>query len=273
MFILNLFHEHRSEDAISELSIQLDVFEGPLDLLLHLIKTLKIDIYDIPISEVTSQYLTYIHNMQRLELDVAGEYMVMAATLMAIKSKMLLPKQELMYSDDYLNEDSGEDPREALVSQLIEYKKYKYVASELKNNETNRQRHFTKEPANLSGFQESIIELYPTSMPKEILYISFFRMLNKKKLNLPLKVTVQSETMTIEEKIVEVEKVVTRLYENKKIILFDDLFAGSSKDEHILTFLSLLELIKSQKVIINQKGIFTKIIITPTEKLFNKERI
>ncbi|MDU2287562.1 MAG: segregation/condensation protein A, partial [Enterococcus faecalis] len=103
---------------LQEINLKLDVFEGPLDLLLHLIQKLEIDIYDIPITAVTEQYMSYIHAMQTLELEVAGEYLVMAATLMAIKSQMLLPKQELEIIDD---EDffEEEDPREALVAQLL----------------------------------------------------------------------------------------------------------------------------------------------------------
>lgn len=209
--------------------------------------------------------------MQRLELDVAGEYMVMAATLMAIKSKMLLPKQELEYSDEFLHEDDGDDPREALVNQLLEYKKYKMIASELKDSETERQNHYTKEPTNLNGFQESYMELIPTTMDKEILYVSFLRMMNKKKLHSPRKVTVQSEIISIEEKIVEVKGLMRTLYSNKKKIVFEELFDSSSKDELIVTFLSLLELIKSQEIIIEQIDSCREISIIPTEKFFYEE--
>ena len=104
------------------ISLKLDVFEGPLDLLLHLIQQLEIDIYDIPIAAVTEQYMNFIHAMKTLELEVAGEYLVMAATLMSIKSQMLLPKPEVAFEYD---DEEGEDPRDALVQQLLEYRKYK----------------------------------------------------------------------------------------------------------------------------------------------------
>ena len=122
---------------MKELNVKLEIFEGPLDLLLHLIKTLEIDIYDIPISEITEQYMIYIRSMKELDLELAGEYIVMAATLMAIKSKTLLPKVELEYNDDseFLDEI---DPREQLVAQLLEYRKYKYAAGVLKEKETER---------------------------------------------------------------------------------------------------------------------------------------
>ncbi len=113
---------------MEEINIKLDVFEGPLDLLLHLIQKLEIDVYDIPIAAITEQYMQYIHAMKSLELEVAGEYLVMAATLMAIKSQMLLPKQEILIEE---NDPYEEDPRDMLVAQLLEYRKYKYAAEQL----------------------------------------------------------------------------------------------------------------------------------------------
>src|SRR4051794_34183429 len=106
-------------------NIKIDAFEGPMDLLLHLINRLEIDIYDIPMAEITEQYLSYIHTMKHLELDVASEYLVMAASLLAIKSKMLVPKheEERLYDEEGIEYE--EDPRDELVEKLIEYKKYK----------------------------------------------------------------------------------------------------------------------------------------------------
>src|SRR5699024_3552087 len=103
---------------MQEIKIKLDIFEGPLDLLLHLIQKLEIDIYDIPIAEVTEQYMKYIRTMKEFELSVAGEYLVMAATLMAIKSQTLLPIVDIEYEPE--EDFFGEDPREALVTQLLE---------------------------------------------------------------------------------------------------------------------------------------------------------
>lgn len=100
-----------------EMNFKVDAFEGPLDLLLHLIGQLEVDIYDIPMAEITDQYMEFVHTMQEMELDVASEYLVMAATLLAIKSKMLLPKQELEIDYDTLEEE--EDPRDALVEKLM----------------------------------------------------------------------------------------------------------------------------------------------------------
>ena len=132
------------------ISLKLDVFEGPLDLLLHLIQQLEIDIYDIPIAAVTEQYMNFIHAMKTLELEVAGEYLVMAATLMSIKSQMLLPKPEVAFEYD---DEEGEDPRDALVQQLLEYRKYKYAASVLSEKEEERSLFHTKAPMDLSEYE------------------------------------------------------------------------------------------------------------------------
>ena len=116
-----------------ELSVKLEVFEGPLDLLLHLLDKNKVSIYDIPIVEITDQYLAYIRQMQRQDLDIMSEFMVMAATLLDIKARWLLPKEE--------NEDGEEeDPRAELVEQLLQYKMYKYLAAELKGRQMDAGR-------------------------------------------------------------------------------------------------------------------------------------
>ena len=138
-----------------EYNVKIDAFEGPLDLLLHLIHSLEIDIYDIPMAQITEQYLLYIHTMKKLELDVASEYLVMAATLLAIKSKMLLPKhEEIQDEEDF---EMEEDPRDELVDRLIEYKKYKEAAVELKTREEERGQMYTKPPSDLSQFAEEKI--------------------------------------------------------------------------------------------------------------------
>ena len=112
-------------------SVKVDAFEGPLDLLLHLINQEELDIYDIPVARITDQYLHYIHTMNDLELDIASEYLVMAATLLAIKSKMLLPKESTELFEDEWSMDAEDDPRDELMYQLIEYRKYKEAAETL----------------------------------------------------------------------------------------------------------------------------------------------
>ena len=122
------------------ISVKLQAFEGPLDLLLHLIEKNKVDIYDIPISLITEQYLEYIDALKDEDMDIASEFLVMAATLLDIKCRMLLPKEE--------NEDGQEeDPRQELVEKLIEYKLYKYMSYELKDRQIDANRNLYKEPS------------------------------------------------------------------------------------------------------------------------------
>ena len=122
------------------ISVKLEVFEGPLDLLLHLLEKNKVNIYDIPIVEITEQYMEYIREMKRQDLNIMSEFLVMAATLLDIKSKMLLPKREEN------EEEEAEDPRAELVQQLLEYKMYKCISYELKDRQMDAQRVLFKEP-------------------------------------------------------------------------------------------------------------------------------
>ena len=122
------------------ISVKLEVFEGPLDLLLHLLEKNKVNIYDIPIVEITEQYMEYIREMKRQDLNIMSEFLVMAATLLDIKSKMLLPRQE------ETEEEEAEDPRAELVQQLLEYKMYKCISYELKDRQMDAERILFKEP-------------------------------------------------------------------------------------------------------------------------------
>ena len=246
---------------MSEITIKIDVFEGPLDLLLHLIQQLEVDIYDIPIAEITSQYLAYIHTMKMLELDVAGDYLVMAATLMAIKSHMLLPKPELDEEEIFYEE--GIDPREALVDQLLEYQKYKQAASMLKTKEEERSLYFTKEPSNLEDYQTDI-ELEPEKVQVIDLVMAFQEMLSKKKLKAPIQTRVVSEEVTLEEKM---DTIIQKIKHHGKSnpIFFSDLFDSINHNEIVVTFLALLELMKGKEIDIQQEKAFEEIRVFSTE--------
>ena len=135
--------------------VRLDVFEGPLDLLLHLINRLEIDIYDIPMAELTEQYIEHLHAMRVLQLDELSEYLVLAATLIEIKSKLLLPVHEGEDFGEDADFELEEDPRYELVARLIEYRKYKEAADRLKESADERSGHFTKPPGNLAQFGRS----------------------------------------------------------------------------------------------------------------------
>lgn len=247
----------------SDITIKIDAFEGPLDLLLQLIKHLEIDIYDIPIADVTAQYLNYIRAMKVLQLDVAGDYLVMAATLMAIKSKLLLPKQEIDVSlDDEDSYQTSEDPRDALVEQLLEYRKFKAAAAILKVKEEERSQYFSKEPANLELLQEKV-PLEPLQISTFDLVAAFQEMFNKKVKKIPLQTKIKAEETSINEKI---EFIMGKLRSVKKNqgILFTNLFDTPTKNEMITTFMALLELIKEKNVFIQQKVTYGDIIVYPS---------
>lgn len=248
----------------SDINIKIDAFEGPLDLLLQLIKHLEIDIYDIPIAEVTAQYLNYIRAMKVLQLDVAGDYLVMAATLMAIKSKLLLPKQEMTAdSEDEVFFESGEDPRDALVEQLLEYRKYKSAAALLKVKEEERSQYFSKEPTNLESLQEKV-PMEPLQISTFDLVAAFQDMFNKKLKKIPLQTTIRAEETTINEKM---DFIMGKLKSAKanQGVLFTRLFDIPTKNEMVTTFMALLELIKEKDVFIQQEITYGDIIVYPSE--------
>lgn len=245
--------------SLQEINVKLDVFEGPLDLLLHLIQKLEIDIYDIPIAAVTEQYMNYIHTMKTLELEIAGEYLVMAATLMAIKSKMLLPKQELEISDDDESLE-GDDPRDALVAQLLEYRKFKYAAGLLHEKESERSLYYTKEPMDIDEYKEDNPFLEPNQINTIDLFLAFHAMLEKKKSRQPIETTVAGDDVSIEEKISEISKKMCQIDRNTPM-RFDSFFTSFSKQEVVTTFMALLELMKKGSVHVEQEDNYGTILL------------
>ncbi len=243
---------------MEQINLKLDVFEGPLDLLLHLIKQLELDIYDIPIAKVTEQYMDFIHAMKTLELEVAGEYLVMAATLMSIKSQMLLPKPELDYEYE---EEVGEDPREALVQQLLEYRKYKYAASVLSEKEAERSLFYTKAPMDLSDYEEELPPLPINQLNTIDLFLALHDVLQRKKNNQPIETTVSGESITIEEKVKQIHARIDSLGVEESLSL-DSLFSRFTKDEMITTFMALLELMKTGVAMACQDDTYGPIVIT-----------
>ncbi|MGY3703870.1 segregation/condensation protein A [Vagococcus martis] len=247
---------------MEELNVKLDIFEGPLDLLLHLIKTLEIDIYDIPIAEITEQYMNYIHTMRTLDLEIAGEFLVMAATLMSIKSKMLLP-QEVVEVDDESEYDVL-DPREVLVQQLLDYKKFKYVATVLKEMETERGDYFTKEATDLSDYEKECAPLEPNEVTMIDLYLAIHDVMTRAKQMEPMETSIVMEDYTIDDRI---EFVMSRVRALSKTdyVLFDELFTVYTRSEIVMTFLAMLELIKSRDIVVKQSSVDMAI------QIFNKE--
>lgn len=239
--------------------VKIDAFEGPLDLLLHLINRLEIDIYDIPVAQITEQYLLYIHTMSELKLDVASEYLVMAATLLAIKSKMLLPKHE----EDFHPEDSDiafeEDPRDELVERLIEYRKYKEAAHDLKSLEEERGLMYTKPPSDLSDFSKEVrpgkselnVSLYD-------MLAAFQKLMRRKKLQRPMATKIARQEISIEKRMTEIMRELKEFNGRKT---FTELFPFPTKDHIVVTFMAVLELMKRKEIDAEQQENFGEIYI------------
>ncbi|MBC1486431.1 segregation/condensation protein A [Listeria seeligeri] len=239
-----------------EMNFKVDAFEGPLDLLLHLIGQLEVDIYDIPMAEITDQYMEFVHTMQEMELDVASEYLVMAATLLAIKSKMLLPKQELEIDYDTLVEE--EDPRDALVEKLMEYKRFKEAAKELKEKEAERSFYFSKPPMDLTEYDDgsNVAEL---DVSLNDMLSAFNKMLRRKKLNKPLHTRITSQEISIDDRM---DSVMGKLQKQQNHRLrFEELFEEQTKEQLVVTFLAILELMKRKLVEIEQVASFADLYV------------
>ena len=234
--------------------VTIDNFDGPLDLLLHLIKEQDIDIYDIKIEDITKQYLDYIRHMKELNLEIASEYLVMASELIEMKSKMLLPKKKEKEDDDY-----EEDPRELLIERLLAYKRYKEVTSEFKDLELTRKMVFTREPDNLNRYvkeDENSEELGVAD-----LIDAFNNLLKRKELDRPIATKITKKELSVTEKVNKIKNTLR----NKKKINFEDIFEVSTKEEVIISFLSVLEMVKKDEILLTQEGNFKNIVISLKE--------
>lgn len=234
-----------------EANFVINDFEGPLDLLLHLIKTSKMDIYDIKIEEITAQYLDFINKMNELNLDVASEYLVMASELTLIKSKMLLPRQD--------EEEEEEDPRENLVNRLIEYQKYKDMIDEFKSLEKERKDIFTKDPMNLYEYSDPIKNDGDITLDNLVEALNKF--LQRKEDEKPLETKIARKELLVTDRTNEIRS----LLKKKKKISFFDLFEVRTKEYVVVTFLSILEMAKKGEITIVQENNFNNITVNIKE--------
>lgn len=230
----------------SNLTLELPNFEGPLDLLLHLIKSQKIDIYDIPIAQITSQYLAYLKKMQKMNLQLAGEYFVMSSTLLRIKSQYLLPKNDFV-SD----EEEAEDPREELVQQLVQYSVFKKISSYFKERNEEVPVVAAKE-ASVSK-DEKVQPLPPGQISIEELGSTFVLFVKKMKLRRPDFVSVEVHETPINEMIDYLKQ---RIKREKKVSFFSCIPKMKNLADVIGLFLATLELCKKHTIIINQSRTF-----------------
>ncbi|WP_026563979.1 segregation/condensation protein A [Bacillus sp. UNC41MFS5] len=239
--------------------VKIDAFEGPLDLLLHLINGLEIDIYDIPVAQITEQYLMYIKTMNELKLDVASEFLVMAATLLVIKSKMLLPKHEEVLDHEDPDMLYEEDPRDELVERLIEYRKFKEAAHDLKSMEVERGLMYTKPPSDLSEYtKESQPEKAELNVSLYDMLAAFQKLMRRKKLQRPMATKIARQEISIDTRITEIMAELKQLKGRKN---FNDLFPYRTKDHIVVTFLAILELIKRKEIDAQQQENFGDIYI------------
>lgn len=224
-----------------------DGFEGPLDLLLHLIKENKMDIFDIEINLITEQYLKYINNLEKVNLEIS-EYLVLASELIEIKAKMLLPKRKQEM------EIEEEDPREELVNKLLEYQAYKEISKDLKEKEELRSEIYTKPPEKYSNYQEEETTFEGGSV--DLLIDAFKKFLIRKEEEKPLNTKVTKKGISVSSRRHEIKN----LLKEKGKVSFYQMFSIRSREYIVVTFLAILEMAKNKELIIHQEGIYDEII-------------
>jgi segregation and condensation protein A len=237
---------------MTEYKVKFEVFEGPLDLLLYLIKKQEVDIYDVNLTQLATQFIEYVDVMRMMDLEIAGEFLVMASTLMLIKSKELLPKDQQVTPE---GEDEGEDPRWELIRQLVEYKKFKDAAAHLQELEIQQESVYPRLPVK-PEFDAAPAPLRST--------VSVFDLINA--VNAVLKrLSKQEEPGEIfEDKWTVSEKIeqLLQLVHEKGTVAFSNLFAdAASRMEVVVTFLALLELIRLRQLVASQDEHFGEIMV------------
>lgn len=226
-------------------------FEGPLDLLLHLIKKSKMEIFDVEISEITKEYLKYIEDMNNMNLDIASEYLVMAAELIEMKSKKLLPNKN---DDEESSEE--ENPEEELKRRLYEYKKYKESTDIFRSLEENRSNYYTKAPESLRNYSEEKLE-NDGSVGVEDLLEAFRKLLERQQFNKPLNTKIARKELSVKERVVRIRDIL----KFKKKVNFIELFDDFSKPYVVVTFLSVLEMAKNKEITLKQDNNFSDIYL------------
>jgi segregation and condensation protein A len=234
----------------ADYKVKLEVFEGPLDLLLYLIKKEEVDIYDIPIERITNQYMEYLTIMQMLNLEVAGEFLVMAATLMYIKSRMLLPVDQQVTDSEA---EEGEDPRWELIRQLVEYKKFKEAAIQLGQREEEQSHLFTRQAPDAGVPADKDAPLAEVSIFD--LIGAFQEVLKRANAREEFREIVE-EQFTVSDKI---EEILYTLRAQSEIVFRELFHDAATRAEVVVTFLALLELIRLKRLRVRQDAAFGEI--------------
>lgn len=233
-------------------NIMINDFEGPLDLLLHLVKTSKMDIYEISTTYIIEEYLKYINAMQDLNIDVASEYLVMAAELIHLKSKMLINlEDEEENADDEFTISSEED----LKRRIIEYEKYKKSTDSFRKLEENRKEYLTRSPENISEYSKDIKYNMDLSIEDLInAFLEYRKRLDKEK---PLETKITRKELSVKERISHIRS----LLKTKRKLEFTELFESFTKEYVVVTFLSILNMSKNNEITLFQKDNFSPIMI------------
>lgn len=229
---------------------KINEFEGPLDLLLHLIKENKMDIMNIEIEKITDQYMKYLAEQEKMNLEIASEYLILASELIEIKSKLLLPNTKV--SDE---ESDMTDPREELVNRLIEYQNYKEVTKLLQEKEELRKEIYTKSPENIKNYVDDLGEI-TSDVTLDDLVEAFKKYLERKKDSKPLNTKIAVKEITVSSRRYEIKKILSV----KGKVSFNELFPVVSREYVVATFLAILEMAKNKELIIKQDDIFDDII-------------
>lgn len=224
-------------------TVRLQAFEGPMELLMHLIEKNKIDIYDIPIASLTEQYLEYLKAMEEFDIEIASEFLLMAATLLQIKARMMLPKPPKQ------EEESEEDPRQELIDRILEYRRFQAVSETLDDMAAMQEKHISRTPT-----LPPVRHFPPQNLSVALLIEAFeLAMAVKKELSIP-EALVEPEVFSIQDKITDI---LTALHRKQGVISFHDTYATGTKNELITSFLALLELIKQKTIVIRQSSLFS----------------
>lgn len=239
---------------------KLETFEGPLDLLLHLIDKAEIDIQDIPVSEITDQYMAYLQNMQELELEITSEFLVMAATLLSIKSKLLLPKPPVIEMDEFDFYEDEIDPRAELIQRLIEYRKYKNIAQHLHEREWERSLIYSREPDDLTPFMPEVEENPVEGLHTSDLIAAFKRALSKA-VKRTSYARIQRDEISVKDRIREVVSTLESAGPGGRVLFSKLLHEEMVRHEIVVTFLAILELMKMKQILCYQEKLFDDIVM------------
>ena len=239
------------------INFKINEFEGPLDLLLHLIKENKMDIMNIEIEKITEQYISYLNEQEKMNLEIASEYLVMASELIELKSKLLLPNPKVEET-----EEEQVDPREELVNRLLEYQAYKDITKVLKEKEELRKEIYTKSPENIKNYIEEDTKL-SSDITLDDLVEAFKKYLERKKESRPLKTKVTTNEISVSSRRLEIKSILKK----KPKVSFFELFPVLNKEYIVATFLAILEMAKNKELKITQDKNFDDIICeVPDEK-------